>query len=401
MPSSNLPSRTASPTNGVGTARASLDLEAERRGTSVTDFPQEGMLESDNLRKLDHGEGGLDSGSEPQPEHEGSAIALSPPEIRQTNPARPSMDSGGSISNSSSFDIDRSMAHVDMVGSVISDADTVSKTRQQYEDTIAQMRSDYEASELQRQEETHLYLERIDALQSKLHYMAKEAVDAARKAASEAVVGSMDQKLAEKEEKIALLMEEGEKLTQTELRYLNTIKKLRSKMTEDEKKLADAMKKLEGLERLARESQGNAKRAEAAEARAVEKLGDLPAMEQELESLRLEHGHKISTIEHLQSRISEATAMVEAANRRAQADSLEAERTLTAALHGHASNAKIELKLSDERRRAEVRDLEEKLAREKERARVAEMEMRGEQAVSCILSPHVATTLTVREGTRE
>ena len=367
----------------------------------MTDFPQERMSESDNLRKLDHGEGGSDSGPEPQPEHEGPAIAFSPPEISQANSARPSMDSGGSISKSSSFDIDRSMAHVDMVRSVISDADTVSKTLQQYEDRLAQMRSDHETSELQRQEETHLYLERIDALQSKLHYMAKEAVDAARKAASEAVVGSMDQKLAAKEEKIALLMEEGEKLTQTELRYLNTIKKLRSKTTEDEKKLADAMRKLEKLERLARESQGNAQRADAAEARAVEKLGNLPAIEQELEFLRLEHGHDISTIEHLQSRISEATAMVEAANRRAQADSLEAERTLTAALHDHASNAKIELELSDERRRAEVRDLEERLAREKERARVAEMEMRGEQAVSYILSPHVATTLNIREGTRE
>ena len=388
MPSSNLPSRTASPSNGEGRPRASLDIETERRETSLTEFSQEGVSQSDDLRKLDHGEGTSESGPEPQPENEGSTTISSPPEICLDDSARQSMDPHGSISKPSSFDIDRSITHINTVSSAMSDANMVSKTQQQYEGTITQMQSDYETSELRRQEETHLYLERIDALQSKVHYLAKEAADTARKAASEAVLGSMEQKLAAKEEKIALLMEEGEKLSQTELRHLNTIKKLRATKIEDERKLADATTKSERFERLARESLENVKRAEAAESRAVEKLRKFPAIEQELESLRLEHGYSISTIEHLQSRVSEATAMVEAANQRAQADTLEAERTLTAALLDHASNAKIELELSDERHRAGVRDLKEKLERERERAKVAELEMRGEQAVSCILSPH-------------
>ena len=386
VPSSNLPSRTASPTNGVGSPRASLDIEAERQGPPVTQYPQEAVLRSDDLRKLDHGEGRSDSGPEPQPESEGPATISSTLEISHNNSARRSMESHDSISKPPSFEMDRSVIYMDTAGSTVSDAEMVSKTQQQYNDTITQMRSDYETSEIRRQDETHFYLERIDALQSKLHYLTKEAADTARKAASEAALGSADQKLAANEEKIALLMEEGEKLSQTELRHLNTIKKLRAKMIEDERRLAEATKKLERFERSARELQENLKRAESAEARATEKLRNLPAIEQELESLRLEHGHNISTIEHLQRRISEATAMVEAANKRAQAISLEAEKTLTAALQDHASNAKIELELSSERHGAVVGDLKEKLEREKERAKVAEMEMRGEQAVSCTLS---------------
>lgn len=381
----------------MGSPRASLDKEAERRGTSSTEFPQAGVLQPDGLRKLDLGEGTSDGGLESQPDNEGYAIISSQRRNSQDISARPSMDSRGSISQPSSFDMDRSITDMDCNGSAMGDMDTAPKTRQQYEDTIGQMRSDYKTSEVRRQEETHLYLERIDALQSKLRYLAKEAADTARKAASEAVLGSMDQKVAAKEEKIALLLEEGEKLSQTELRHLNTIKKLRAKAVDDEKKLADATKKLERFERLARESKENVRRAEAAEMRATERLRNLPAMVQEIEYLRLELDHNTSTIEQLQNRLSETTSMVEAANQRVQANSLEAERTLASVLQDRASNAKMELELNDERHRAEVRNLEEIVARERERARVAETEMRAEHAVSGISSSCVIATLNFVE----
>lgn len=360
---------------------------------SSTEFPQAGVLQSDDLRKLDLEEGTSDGGPESQPDHDGSAIIPSQREISQDNSARPSIDSRGSFSQPSSFDMGRSITHMDCNGFAMSNSDTVPTAQQQYEDTIGQMRSDYKTSEVQRQEETHLYLERIDALQSKLRYLAKEAANTARQAASEAVLGSMDQKLAAKEEKIALLLEEGEKLSQTELRYLNTIKKLRAKAVEDEKNLADATKKLERFERLARESQENVRRAEAAEMRATERLRNLPAMVQEIEFLRLEHDHNTSTIEELQDRLSETTSMVEAANQRVQANSLEADRTIASVLQDYASNAEIERALNDERHRAEVRNLEEIMTRERERARVAETEMRVEHGVSGISSSRVIATL--------
>lgn len=379
----------------MGSPRASRDKEAEGRGTSSTEFPQARVLQSDALRKLDLGEGMSDGGLQSQPDNEGFAITSSSRRTSQDISARPSMESRGSISKTSSFDIDRSLTHVDSNGSA--NSDTVSKTQQRYEDTIGQMRSDYKTSEIRRLEETHLYLERIDALQSKLHYLATEAADTARKAASEAVLGSMDQKLAAKDEKIALLLVEGEKLSQTELRHLNTIKKLRAKTVEDEKKLADATGKLERFERLAHESQENSRRAEAAEIRATERLKNLPAMVRELEYLRLQQDYYASTIEQLQDRLSETTSMVEAANQLGQANSLEAERTLVSVLQDHASNAKMELELNDERHRAEVRNLEQIVEQERERARVAETEMRAEQAVSEISSSCVVVNLNFVE----
>ena len=358
------------------------------------------MVQSDEFRKLDHVEGSSDNGAESQPENEPPSLA-SPPETSQDNSARPSMDSRGSISKPSSFDMDRSISQTGTYGSAMSDADKVPKAEQHSEDMITQMRSDYKTSELRRQEETHFYLERIDALESKLQYLAKEAADGARKASSEAGLGSMDQKLAAKDEKIALLMEEGQKLSQTELKHLNTIKKLRVKLIEDEKKLADVTKKLERSEKLAGDSHEKDKRAEAAEARATERLKTLPAMEKELEALKAERNHNVAIIEHLQGRITEATAMIEATDQRAQVELLEAERRLTTTLEDDISNAKIEKELSDERHRGEIRDLKEKLERERERAKVVELEMQGEQAVSGGPSPYVVAMLKVRKGARE
>ena len=74
---------------------------------------------------------------------------------------------------------------------------------------MATMREEHAAAEKQRQEEMHTFLEKIDALQAKLQYLAKETVAAAKEANS-ATATSEEKRLAEKDERIALLMEEGE-----------------------------------------------------------------------------------------------------------------------------------------------------------------------------------------------
>ena len=79
-----------------------------------------------------------------------------------------------------------------------------------------------------RYEEIPAYIERIDALQAKLNYLAKESAESARKAAADAGQGTLQKKLAEKDEHIAILMEEGQKLSKTELKHMTIIKKLRA-----------------------------------------------------------------------------------------------------------------------------------------------------------------------------
>ncbi|KAF4594501.1 m protein repeat protein [Ophiocordyceps camponoti-floridani] len=99
-----------------------------------------------------------------------------------------------------------------------------------------------EEARLLHQEEVRAYIEQIDSLQSKVQYLSRNAADAAKKAAASAAPGSIQRKLAEKDEKIALLMDEGQKLASAEHMFRTTIKKLRLQATENEKQTAELRK---------------------------------------------------------------------------------------------------------------------------------------------------------------
>ena len=79
----------------------------------------------------------------------------------------------------------------------------VSRSNEELEAEMQQMRADHETAEKQRQEEMHANLERIDALQAKLQYLARESVAAAQQANANASAGSLEEKLAEKDERIS------------------------------------------------------------------------------------------------------------------------------------------------------------------------------------------------------
>lgn len=91
--------------------------------------------------------------------------------------------------------------------------------------------------ELQGREERHTHVERADALESKLKYMTREMTESAQKSAASAAVGSVGKRIAEKDEKIALLMSEGQTLAATEHKHRSMIKKLRSELSERDKTL--------------------------------------------------------------------------------------------------------------------------------------------------------------------
>ncbi|KAI9864920.1 MAG: hypothetical protein M1813_002691 [Trichoglossum hirsutum] len=244
----------------------------------------------------------------------------------------------------------------------------------EYESIIAQIQSDYERSELRRQEEVHTYTERIDALESKLQYLARESAEQARKASSSAEGGSLEKKLAEKDEKIASLMEEGQKLSKTEVKFTNIIRKLKAKSTEDEKAVSEARRRLERAERDMLEAKEKSRRSMDVEKRANEKLKALSAIEKEVDLLRMERDSNAGLVARLQAQLAEAVSRAEHAETKVQTDALEAEKRL----RDDITSAKIE---SEERHRDEVRELREKIEREKERTKMLELELRGEQSM--------------------
>ena len=390
---STVPSRTASPANVTASPRTSSDLQ--RESPSKQDHSTEqGKKEQEMSSSITVTVNG--TGDDQEPQDQVSEATMTKPMLTVQSPMpveehpteitetpRPSTDSRGSISTRQSLELTRDTTpnttdspKLNGIG-----VDPSLKIPEEYEKTMEQMRSDYEAAELRRQEETHIYLERIDALQSKLQYLTREAAEVARNASNDAQLGSVEHKMATKDEKIALLIEEGQKLSQTELKHMNIIKKLRAKSTEDDKVVSDLKRTTNKHEQTAREARERAKRAESAEKQALERLKSLSRVENDLENVSAERDAKELLIEDLQIKLSQATSAAREAEVKADAEALAAEKMRVADLTDELSNLKVEKELAQKQHQNELRDLREKAEREKERARVAEVERQGEQSI--------------------
>ena len=257
-----------------------------------------------------------------------------------------------------------------------------SLTSEEYQGQIAQLQSDYETAELQRQEEVHANLERIDALQSKLQYLAKEATESARQAASQAPHDSFEKKLAAKDEQIALLMEEGQQLSKAEVSQSTAVRKLRIKTAEDGRNIAEMKQKLASMERSSTELSEKFRRLEASQKDASAKLLRLPRLEREISSLKAVRDEKESTIQALRLQIESESKRADDAAKQVNIAAVEEQRKLNESLQEDLSNAKIEKQLADDRSRTELRAAQDEMQREQERKKAAELGLRNEIAVS-------------------
>ena len=248
-------------------------------------------------------------------------------------------------------------------------------------EVIKQMKSDYESSERRRQEEMHQYLEHIDALQAKLQYFINEAVNTANRAKKESKAGNFERELASKDEKIALLMDEGHKLSQNELKHVNTIRKLRAQTNEDEKKNKQNKSTIEGLSKAVRAAQERVIESEMARREDCERLKSLVRLEEELNRSKSEIATKVSENKILRLELARAQHDGNADSVKYR-DLLEAELKVSSDLRHKMSQEKAERDLSEDRQRLQYEELQEKTNREKEWAKVTEIELRGELKVS-------------------
>ncbi|KAI5808946.1 TATA element modulatory factor 1 TATA binding-domain-containing protein [Peziza echinospora] len=251
----------------------------------------------------------------------------------------------------------------------------------EYEAKLAQLNSDLEKCELRRQEELHASTERIDALEAKVKYLARESAEAAKHRASSSPAGGMEKKLAEKDERIALLLEEGERLSKLELKNLTIIKKLRAKVTEDEKAVAESKRKLERTEKELVDSKEKLKKAAENERRLNERVRSLGKVESEADSLRKDKISKDNLILDLRAQLSQAKTRAEEAEGKAQTEALEAEKSITRDLREQIEKIKTEATLTEEALRTEIGDLKSKIERDTDRARMTESELRSEISV--------------------
>jgi myosin heavy subunit len=246
---------------------------------------------------------------------------------------------------------------------------------------VARVQADYKAAESQWQEEMYGYIERIDALQSKLKYLAKDAAESAKNAAASATPGSTQKQLLEKDEKIALLLEEGQKLSKSEMDHRTVIKKLRQQLTDNSKSQAEMKRKTEKLERDLVNSEARAKRAEAAEKRAAESLSSQTKSTKDLEAVTNERNALAQTVQEIKLQLNRANSRAEAVETKANSDALEQEKHRVTEVEEELSNLKMERDIGEEKSKREITELKEKMEQEKERARMLEAELKGEQSV--------------------
>jgi hypothetical protein len=386
--SSGVPSRTGSPVTTGGSPRASIEVTPAT--TEENDAGKEAVPRPS-----------IDSVKDEVASHGGNSAAASRAaslDVQRTVTApelgeavtktdneylpRPSGDSVRSSLPRESIDIMRSTpprSSIDILSSEGPEIGSATKTPAEYEAQFRQLQSDYEASQLQRQEEVHGYIERIDALQAKLQYLAKESAEAARKASGAAPSGSVDKKLADKDQQVALLMEEGQQLSKKELAHLTTIKKLRAKIQEDAKEIAEAKTKQEKAEKDVLIMNERLRRAEGTERRLTESQRAVSQLERDLQALKSEKDSKDAILNDLRVQLGEAVAQQNSAEIRAAREDLDFEKKRVAELQDDLANMKIEKSLVADRAQAQVKDLREKMDKEVERARLAEMEMKNEQ----------------------
>lgn len=389
--SSGVPSRTGSPITVSSSPRQSIDAPTPSPKAADKDARQETASRPS-----------IDAGEHKQVQAEAPSIAVQPgspvieptPEV-QHEPNGLVLKSEGEASPRPSAESTRSSIPRDSMDSAKQPSLRPSmeipsgerpdlglssaKTPAEYEALLKQLQSDHEASELQRQEEVHGYIERIDALQSKLQYLAKEGAEAARKASGSAPSGSLEKKLADKEEQVALLMEEGQKLSKKELNQLTTIKKLRAKIQEDTKLIEEAKRKQEIAERDVTIVTERWKRAETFEKRLNEKQKEVQQLQKDIETLKASNELKNSAITELEAELDEAIAQGKQAEIKVANEALEAEKKRAAGLEDDIANLKIEKNLVADRAQAQIKELREKMDKDLEKARMAELEMKSEQ----------------------
>ncbi|KAF2964522.1 hypothetical protein GQX73_g9065 [Xylaria multiplex] len=230
----------------------------------------------------------------------------------------------------------------------------------------------------QHQEELHSHIERVDALQAKLQYLSREASEHARNAAANAPAGSIDKKIAEKDDQIAQLMSEGQKLAATEQKYRTIIKKLRAQLVANEKELNEqklwrqkAEKEIADLRRQIDESNDLEKANEQAHSL-------LSQSRRELDRLKFENEAKDRSIADLKSQLQEESENAKSLAARADDQEREAGKKRIKELEDTVTTLESAKELAESNASQMITESREKAERASERARAIELELKGE-----------------------
>ncbi|KAF2472303.1 uncharacterized protein BDR25DRAFT_259869 [Lindgomyces ingoldianus] len=378
--SSDMPSRPESPALRspaavFDTSRTSIDSRVSEAALELP--PRDDTAKADETQVESATRASTDS--IPMSPRATSVISEQPTSMAMPSMSIPSIRTPQNTSPRQSLDSIRSRPSFDISTPADLDPPT-SRSPAAVEAEFISLRKTHEEMLRDHREEHNSHLERIDALQSKLTYLSQQLASSAKAAASSPETTPTDKKLAEKDAQIAALMEEGQALSKTELKHLTTIKKMRTKAQETDKEVSVLKQRLTKAEKSIGDAVERARRAEAAEKAAQEKLKIVGRIEKDIEIIRAEREEAGLTIGELRRQLNDALQKAEDAEKRVQKGALEAERRVTASLKEDIDNLRIEKKLAEDRGKRELQEVQEEATRQQERAKVVELELRGEIA---------------------
>ncbi|KAI0188390.1 hypothetical protein F4808DRAFT_446298 [Astrocystis sublimbata] len=319
-----------------------------------------------------------DSDNNPTPTADDQAAATSSP---QPSPQPESAESQPDTKQELVPDAEAQTTTADATQSTTGDKAEDTESSSIYNERITLLEQTLEEIQVQHQEELHSQTERVDALQTRLQYLAREASDHARAAATNAPSGSSDKKIAEKDGQIAQLMLEGQNLASTEQKHRNIIKKLRAQHVANEKEINEQKAWRQKTERELGDLRRRLDETTEWEKTTEETHELLSQSKRELDRLNRENEDKSRSIMELESRLQEESDKADALTAKAEGSQREAERKRVKELEDTVAALEVEKGLGADRAKIQVAEAREKADRASERARVMELELKGEVQV--------------------
>ncbi|KAM0322812.1 hypothetical protein ACHAQA_009153 [Verticillium albo-atrum] len=234
------------------------------------------------------------------------------------------------------------------------------------------------ALQTEHRDELHRSVEQVDALQAKLQYLSREASQAARKAAAEGLPGTLERKLAEKDERIALLMEEGRGMAATEQKHRNVIKKLRAQVADNEKTSTELKATLQDTQTGLASLHASNSRLEELERTQSTWQTQTTQMRTEVDTLQSDLVEKEGIIKSLRQDLQKAMDEADTTASRRLAEALEAEKRRVRDFEDNIASLQVEKSLVIERAKKREAELSDKADQMAERSRVAQLELQGE-----------------------
>ncbi|KAK9477132.1 TATA element modulatory factor 1 TATA binding-domain-containing protein [Lipomyces japonicus] len=228
---------------------------------------------------------------------------------------------------------------------------------------------------VQKRADLHAALDRVTVLEEKVKYLSNQLLDYTQNKLGPIKI---DKVLMEKDEKIALLLQEGETLSKTELKNMNTIKRLRNAERDAERRIQDALRRSERSDKEANDLRERLRKANEIERKQSDRIKLLAKSDAEVDILKRERDLMKTTISSLKDEVAQANTVAEDAIQKAQSNAVEIERKRADELEKEISKLKSEAALEAEKASQEKFNLESKLSRDNDRSKTREQELQNE-----------------------